>query len=263
MNNQGNSTNQNNNDINNNVNAQATNTNTNTNPSVQVNVSNNGQPQVPSNSNEVELLQDNTSNENNAYTNQNLKEVNINYSPPSKFKIALLIIFFVFLIGFVIFLPEINSFIETYKVRQNENTTQVITTGRLVCTLSRTTKNLDIAYESIFHFTDSKLNSLNYTTTTKGDADLDEATLNEEQDKCNLLKQHTELLRGVVVTCEYEEGKQTTTQNFTFGDINKEDMDAAYSEAGGVLIEYENEENIDMIEKNMKASGYTCQRRTN
>ena len=40
-------------------------------------------------------------------------------------------------------------------------------------------------------------------------------------------------------------------------------MDAAYAEAGGELVEFENEENIDIIEKNMKASGYTCERRTN
>ncbi len=195
--------------------------------------------------------------------NKPLKEVEINYTPPSKFKVVLLVIFFVFLIGFVIFLPDINSFIEISKENKNANTPKEITTGCLECTMKRTTDNLDINYENIFHFTDSKLNSLVITTTTRGDVDLDEQTLDEEQAKCNLLKQKANQVQGVVISCNYKEGEQEKIENFAFTDINREDLDAAYSEAGGTVVEFENEENIDLIERNMNASGYTCQRKSN
>lgn len=209
----------------------------------------------------VEVLQEGT--DSNSYTNEKMKEVEINYTPPSKFKVFLLVTFFVLLIAFVIFLPEINSFVETYKAKKENNTPTIITTGKLECKLSRTTSNLDINYEKIFHFTDSQLESLSDTTITRGDADLDEATLDEENDKCLLLKGYTQQLRGIVVTCDYEQGKLDMTQTFTFGDIDKELLDTAYSEAGGLTVEFENGENIDLIEKSMKASGYTCDRKRN
>ncbi len=226
------------------------------------------QPSVPNN---VEVLDNSNTNttpnsngtENNNGTAKQMKEVEINYTPPSKFKVFLLITFFVVLIAFVIFLPEINSFMESYKAKKEAGPPQVITTGQLVCTNSRSTNNLDISYEYIFHFTDSKLNSLNFTTTTRGDASLDVTTLDEEQAKCDLLRRDTELLKGINIACEYKQGQQETIQNFTFAEIDLEELDAAYSEAGGVLPEFENEENIDNIEKNMNAANYTCDRRSN
>ena len=47
--------------------------------------------------------------------NDKLKEVEINYTPPSKGKIFLLVVFFILLIGFVIFLPDISKMIEERK----------------------------------------------------------------------------------------------------------------------------------------------------
>lgn len=227
--------------------------------SVPTNITNNIPINTPNNN--VEVLDGKANNS--STVDKNMKEVEINYTPPSKFKVFLLIAFFAFLIIFVIFLPEINSFMETYKASKEAEAPKIITTGRLICTLKRSTNNLDISYENIFHFTDSKLNSLNYTVTTRGDATLDEVTLDEEQNKCNHLKESTELLRGVNITCEYKQGQQDTIQNFTFSDLSLEEMDAAFSEAGGVVPEFENEENIDDIERNMNASGYTCERRSN
>ena len=214
-----------------------------------------------SNGSDVEVLQEGP--DTNSYSNDKMKEVEINYTPPSKFKVFLLVTFFVVLIAFVIFLPEINSFVETYKAKKESPTPTTITTGRLECDLARTTSNLDISYEKVFHFTDSKLESLSDTTITKGDVDLDEATLDEENNKCLTLKDYTQQLRGIIVTCDYKQGILDMTQTFTFADVDKDLLDTAYSEAGGLTVEFENGENIDLIEKSMKAAGYTCERKTN
>ncbi len=193
---------------------------------------------------------------------ETMKEVNINYKPPSKFKTFLLVIFFVFLIGFVIFLPEINSFVEQYKANKNAALNEKIVNGDLVCTLSKNTSQLDISYEAVFGFTDNKLINLDYLVTTRGDITLDEDTLVTENMKCENLKNVTSTLNGVSVACEYVNDTITQKEKFTYSDIDLEKVTSAYSEAGGTYPEFEYNEDMDYIEKNMKASGYTCERRS-
>ena len=62
--------------------------------------------------------------------NENLKRVEINYSPPSKFKIFLMIFFLVFLVIFVLFLPEINSFVNMYLKGEKNQVEEKIMTGK-------------------------------------------------------------------------------------------------------------------------------------
>lgn len=190
-----------------------------------------------------------------------LNEVQINYQPPSKFKTVMLVLFFIFLIGFVVFLPEIHNYVEVWKASKNKVVDAKITTGKLVCTLAKSTDNLDLTYESNFIFTDNKLEKLAYSISTRGDVSLDEATLDSENAKCVALKEATNGLSGVSVSCNYSEGLLETKQSFTYSEINKESMDSAYSEAGGIYPEYELNEDMDTIEKNMNASGYTCIRK--
>ena len=57
------------------------------------------------------ITPDTNSSDANAMINENLKKVEINYTPPSKGKIVLLLLFFIALIGFIIFLPNINTLV--------------------------------------------------------------------------------------------------------------------------------------------------------
>ena len=131
--------------------------------------------------------------------------------PVSKFKYALMIIFFIFMFALVFFLPDITNYINIKKDLKAQENAPAITTGLLTCRLDRTTDIFNISY-------------------------------------------------GVKVSCNQSEGTVVETQDFTYSLINKESINSAYIEAGGVYPEFENEQNIDVIEKNMSASGYKCER---
>lgn len=193
--------------------------------------------------------------------NEKLKEVEINYTPPSKFKTVMTIIMFILIIAFVIFLPDITGMISQYKLNKDKAPETVITTGQLECTLKSNTTNLDMEYFRIFKFTDSLLYEANYTLTTKGDATLDEKTLDEMAEKCNHLSDSTKDLSGVTISCNYSDGKLVEKQNYIFASINNKNLDAAFAEAGGTYPEFRDGQEIDSIEKTMNAAGYTCVRR--
>lgn len=190
--------------------------------------------------------------------NEKLKEVEINYTPPSKFKTAMTIMMFILLIAFVIFLPEITSMINQFKANKNKEPEKVITSGKLECSLKSNTSNLDTEYLRIFKFEDSKLYEANYTLTTKGDVTLDEKTLDNMAEKCNHLADSTKNLEGVTINCSYSEGKLEERQNYIFATINYNDLDAAFTEAGGTYPEFNDGQDISTVEKAMNAAGYSC-----
>ena len=51
------------------------------------------------------------------------------------------------------------------------------------------------------------------------------------------------------------------TQTLNYNTLNVEKVTSAYIEAGGVYPEFKKGQDIDGIEKNMNASGYTCERK--
>ena len=197
----------------------------------------------------------------NAIVNENLKKVEINYTPPSKFKTTMMILFFIFLIAFVIFLPEITSFVNKYKSGQLTYKEEKITTGKLECSLSTNTTNLDKNYELVFRFTDNKLEKTEFSITTRGDSTLDEGTLDELANTCKKLSASAGSMNGVNIRCEYTDGKLVETQVFDLVELDKEALNAAFTEAGGNNPEYEYGQNMDQIERSMNASGYTCARK--
>lgn len=193
-------------------------------------------------------------------TDEKLKKVEINYTPPSKFKIFLMIFFFVLLIGFVIFLPDITAYINKLKSGDLNYQEEKITTGKLKCNLQTSTTNLDKEYKLVFKFTDNKLNKVEFNITTRGDVSLDEETLDKLNDTCNNLKNAAKGLNGVYINCQYSDGELVETQNFELASVEKEKLDAAYTEAGGNHPEYQDGQDMDGIERNLNASGYTCKR---
>ena len=193
-----------------------------------------------------------------AIVNEKLKSVEINYKPPSKVKTFFLILFFICLIGFVVFLPEITSMVKKYKEGKVHYTPEVITTGKLRCSLDTNTTNLDKSYDLTYHFTDSKLERTNFVITTRGSATLDAETLDALAATCKELSESN--LEGVTIQCSYTDGKLVETQKFDLAVLDPEQVDAAFVEAGGNNPEYQYGQDIDIIERSMNASGYTCKR---
>lgn len=199
--------------------------------------------------------------DNNAIINENLQKVEIkNYTPPSKFKIFLLFLFFTLLVVFIVFLPNISSMVRIYMNGNNEPVNEVISSGKLICTLNTNTADLDKEYEFEYGFTDSKLKSTKYVVYTRGDTTT-ETLLDDLAETCKKLQTHTDDIDGVTVKCEYSDGKLMEKQIFELETLDVEKLDAAYTEAGGITLSARYDQEIDSIESNMKASGYTCERR--
>ncbi len=237
------------------INANNTNNIAQTNNASNNNVVENGNVSTPN------LGSNTNNNDDKGIINENLKKVEINYTPPSKAKTISMIIMLVFIILFVVFLPEITSMVNLYKASKNEEKKEIITTGKLECNLKTHTANLDIEYDRLFKYTDSKLESAEYVITTKGDIELDAESLNELNTKCNLLKENTKSMNGIDIKCTLTENKLIEKQNYKFANIVKEEIDSAFAEAGGTYPEYEAGFSIDEIERNMNAAGYTCVRK--
>ena len=192
----------------------------------------------------------------NVVTDENLKRVNIDYKPPSKFKTFLLIVFFIALIAFIFFLPEIQAYLAEFNA--GDTKTVEITSGKMTCKLATNTKKLDKTVERVFTFTDKKLESAKYITTTKGDVTEDATTLDEMAERCKLIKSSLAGVEGITVACEYSEGKLIQRENIDFKKYNSDTVQIAYIEAGGSLSEFEYGYDINQLQKTMLQAGFTC-----
>lgn len=232
---------------------------TNPEPVVQNTVPTNPEPVIQNTNPQMNIPNVNTP-DSNAIVNENLKKVEINYTPPSKFKVVLLVLFFIALLGFIIFLPDISSLVSKYRSGNIDDKEEVITTGRLECSLSTNTANLDKEYDAVFKFTDSKLERTEFVYTTRGDVTLDEETLDKLANTCKQLKENVKSMQGVTIQCNYSDGKLEEIQSFDLSVIDVDKLGSAFTEAGGTNPTYQYGQDIDKIESNMKASNYTCKR---
>ena len=174
-------------------------------------------------------------------------------------------LFFTFLLmlvlgGTILFMPEISEFMRQRKEEEQSMLQPKITTGSLKCEHERNSDNFDLKIEYNFMFTDNKFKKLYYTSETRGDMNLDEKELEELNNECLLLKDTTATLAGIEVSCKLLGGTLTKTQTLDYAKIDVEQALSAYSEAGGIYPEYKYLQDMDGIEKNMKAAGYTCTR---
>ena len=172
-----------------------------------------------------------------------------------------MIVFFIFMFAFIMFLPDISTFVSLKKAEEEQKKAPVITTGSLTCTLSRTSEAFNLDYTAVFEFTDSKLDKLIYTSATKGDAVVDEIPLTNLLTKCETLQEEVYGNDGVRIECSQSGGMVVETQTLNYNTLNVEKVTSAYIEAGGVYPEFKKGQDIDGIEKNMNASGYTCERK--
>ncbi len=178
----------------------------------------------------------------------------------SNAKYVMTIILFVGLFALVYFLPYISNYISAMKAEKEAEKAQIITTGNLECELKKYDKLFDYEYSSVFAFKDSKLTKLTYKETTKGDKSTDEVELNAMKNNCLLLKQEVSSQDGIVVRCSLSNGVNINEQVFNYDILDVEKVTTSYLEAGGMYPKYSYQEDIDKIEKEMKAAGYTCLR---
>ena len=182
------------------------------------------------------------------------------YVPPSKGKVFFMFFFFALLIGFVVFLPNITEMIHKYQSGENQKPVEKIVDGKLTCTLEKSNDNFDFNYTAIFTYSNNKLERLSLTTITKGDISKDANQLDELANKCSLLEKSVEDIDEVTIRCNYTDGELEEKQSFSLGTLDYKKLDSAFSEAGGTVPNYQYGESIDSIEKEMNASGYTCNR---
>lgn len=178
----------------------------------------------------------------------------------SNLKYYMTFIFFALLIWMVAFLPEISSFVSNYMASKQQEGVPAITTGTLTCTMNTNDDKYDYYYEADFNFKDSKMYRLTFSATTKGDQNLDAIELSGMRSSCDLLQQQTANLEGVEVSCSLSNGVYENVQKLDYEDLKSDLVTTAYLEAGGTYPNYEYGQDINEIEKEMKASNYTCER---
>lgn len=178
----------------------------------------------------------------------------------SNLKYYMTFIFFALLIWMVAFLPEISSFVSNYMASKQQEGVPAITTGTLTCTMNTNDDKYDYYYEADFNFKDSKMYRLTFSATTKGDQNLDAIELSGMKSSCDLLQQQTANLEGVEVSCSLSNGVYENVQKLDYEDLKPDLVTTAYLEAGGTYPNYEYGQDINEIEKEMKASNYTCER---
>lgn len=178
----------------------------------------------------------------------------------SNLKYYMTFIFFALLIWMVAFLPEISSFVSNYMASKQQEGVPAITTGTLTCAMNTNDDKYDYYYEADFNFKDSKMYRLTFSATTKGDQNLDAIELSGMKSSCDLLQQQTANLEGVEVSCSLSNGVYENVQKLDYEDLKSDLVTTAYLEAGGTYPNYEYGQDINEIEKEMKASNYTCER---
>lgn len=189
----------------------------------------------------------------------------VEYTPPSTFKVLFMIILFLGIVAFVYFLPDISEMLQKDGGDSNYDSEFVpedeekTVSGDLICTLAMNDERFDTEYRLEFHHTDSELEKTKIVVTTKGDASLDSTELDLLNLTCQGLKNDVLQMEGVTVSCNYTAGKMVETQTYDLSKMNSEEAMPSFAEAGGIQIDYPYQCSIHKIQENMTENGYTCQ----
>ncbi|MBR1937276.1 MAG: hypothetical protein IJ842_06275 [Bacilli bacterium] len=185
---------------------------------------------------------------------------NHEYKPPSKFKVFMMLFFFVLLIVFVLFLPDIQMMVQKYIDGQNMDDSK-ITSGKLECALNTSTNNLDKVYNDTFTFSDNKLLKASYEISTRGDSSEDEASLLEIYNTCQQLANDVSGVEGVTVNCSQLDDKIIERQFFELSVLDTSLIGSHFTEAGLTYPNFKYNEDMDKVESTMRQNGFNCQRR--
>lgn len=177
---------------------------------------------------------------------------------PSKGVSIALVLFFILLIGFVFFLPDISDYMR--KFTENNNIAEV-TTGKLICTYGRTSDKLNFDYTSTFEFKDKAIYKQTNKQEVSGSSE-DSEDLNKLYNTCLNLEKVSSTIEGISLNCNFLNTKFTQTEIFNYSEIGEDNSKPkiAYTEGGGTYPEFKYNENVDDVEVSLKQAGYTCEK---
>ncbi|MBQ8131997.1 MAG: hypothetical protein IJ193_05860 [Bacilli bacterium] len=202
-----------------------------------------------------------------ALENRNLKEVKVEYKEPGFFRKALMFIIIGALFAVVFFLPDITSFLEAHNQSGNVDepiTEKVITSGTLTCEKSDNDKNYDYIHTFDFDFEKSQLSELNYSLTTKGSVATDVDDLTALYKTCkSLSSEFANTAIGTTVSCDLIGATYVTSYHIDYALFDDSVAEPILTKYKTKLPEYEENQNIDDIQRNLENDGYTCDRSSN
>lgn len=209
--------------------------------------------QTPNLNEVIQNNNNNTNNDNNSKKEEQKTEDE--YKGPSTFRKITTILLFIFLFLFVYYLGDITEYINTKK--QEEQIAE-ISNGKLLCTLNKSSKNLDLKYNASFTFENKEITDLTYTITSTGDKQKDKTELEQLNSDCKTLETEVKDLEGIRVICSLNNGVNSVKQIFDYANLNTTKASSAFSEAGGIFPQFKYKDSIDKVESKMLTSGYTC-----
>ena len=175
----------------------------------------------------------------------------------------LLVLFIIFLFAFVYFLPEISQFIEDYKKQKSGVEDGSMKSGTMTCTLTKdNTDSLSTIYDITFTYTKNKLKKTEQMTSYKLKDDATSTdTLDDSENECQNLKSALTDVTGIDVSCAKTAVLQKTTQIIDYTKFNAEEITTNIAEYKGFYPEYQLDQSIAGIRKNLEEVGYSCQAR--
>lgn len=175
----------------------------------------------------------------------------------------ILFLFIIFLFAFVYYLPEISQYIEDYKKAKSGIEDGSMKSGTMTCTLTKDNKdNLSTIYETTFTYTKNKLKKTEQVTSYKlKDDATSTATLDESENECQELKSALTGVSGIDVSCSKTAVLQKTTQVIDYTKFNVEKVTTNIAEYKGFYPEFQLDQSVAGIRKNLEDAGYSCQTR--
>ncbi len=175
----------------------------------------------------------------------------------------ILFLFIIFLFAFVYYLPEISQYIEDYKKAKSGIEDGSMKSGTMTCTLTKDNKdNLSTIYETTFTYTKNKLKKTEQVTSYKlKDDATSTSTLDESENECQELKSALTGVSGIDVSCSKTAVLQKTTQSIDYTKFNAEKVTTNIAEYKGFYPEFQLDQSVAGIRKNLEDAGYSCQAR--
>lgn len=175
----------------------------------------------------------------------------------------ILFLFIIFLFAFVYYLPEISQYIEDYKKAKSGIEDGSMKSGTMTCTLTKDNKdNLSTIYETTFTYTKNKLKKTEQVTSYKlKDDATSTATLDDSENECQELKSALTGVSGIDVSCSKTAVLQKTTQSIDYTKFNVEKVTTNIAEYKGFYPEFQLDQSVAGIRKNLEGAGYSCQAR--
>ena len=135
--------------------------------------------------------------------------------------------------------------------------------GTMTCTLTKDNKdNLSTIYETTFTYTKNKLKKTEQVTSYKlKDDATSTATLDDSENECQELKSALTGVSGIDVSCSKTAVLQKTTQVIDYTKFNAEKVTTNIAEYKGFYPEFQLDQSVAGIRKNLEDAGYSCQAR--